>query len=112
METHWLLLAATGAAFCAVGWGACHWWHRRHAAVLWHRISKLERARHAAQERIQRLQKDLLESRRSLSLAAAQREKSRRREALQRDAAVPTLDPSEAIDHLPRPRGFEDTLPM
>lgn len=111
METHWLLLGAS-AVLLATGWGACHWWHRSRVATLIYRVNKLERARDATRQQIETLQRELLESRRALSLAAAQREKARRRETARRAAAVPTLDPSDALGLLPRPHGFEDTLPM
>jgi septal ring factor EnvC (AmiA/AmiB activator) len=119
METNGWVLAAMAAVVGAAAWAASHVWHRRRLAALSLRLEKMDRARQAAHQQvlqlrkqIEKLQKDLVDSRRALSLAAAHREKSRQREAVLRAGNLVTLH-DVANETGTRPaRGFEDTMPM
>jgi len=116
MEASTLIFAAGAATVCLLTWAATAWWYRRQLRALALRLGKTDRARQYALEQVtqarkqvEKLQRELSESRRSIP--AAPQSGSQRR-------PTPSTSPVSAETPAPstptaRPaNGFADTMPM
>ena len=116
MEASWITWSAA-AALCAAVWGACRWWYGRSLGALRLHLDKVDRARqHAVQQglqlrkQVEKLQKEMSETRRASTHAAVQRGRERHLESvLSSDAAQVATASAEPVTS---PHGFADTLPM
>jgi F0F1-type ATP synthase membrane subunit b/b' len=114
MDISWPIFVAASALACAVIAAASRWWHGKQLAALAARLSKSERAREyavqqasQARKQIDKLQRELSESRRPASSAASAAGSSAQRPA---PASSPSIPESKAPP-LPA-HGFADTQPL
>lgn len=113
MDTGWPIFLAASAALCALVAAASRWWHGKQLAALAARLAKSERAREyavqqasQARKQIEKLQRELSESRRPAPNAAAAASGAQPRAA----PNPPPISDSTA-PALPA-HGFADTQPL
>lgn len=113
MDISWPIFIAASALLCALVAAASRWWHSKQLAALAARLAKSERAREyavqqasQARKQVEKLQRELSESRRPGSVAATVGSSPQRQPAAS-SASIPDSKAPPLPAH-----GFADTQPL
>jgi len=119
MEASPLLFLLGAAGVAAVSAGAMRWWYRRQLLSLASRLDKSERARQyalqqgsQARKQVEKLQRELSESRRPAAAPAAKNSTTPERPAPAAPQAPDRLAAATPKAPARPPHGFADTMPL